>query len=374
MWFLSLLICFGIICHFSLGFYSEYLSFDIRTEIRVLTSKNISFPAVTLCEAPSPSWDDFGLCYKNMSMSGYPCSRENTLIKQVRIDSFSDLQYITPHELYPKCIVFNKFEKLTTNKNRSYSVNFTPNVPGLLFQVHDQDDIFLTDYLFTLRAHRSFIGYQDEVTVEFSDKKHFSRLPSPYPSNCSHGQYDDNLLPQPYTAQKCEDTCRLRSMISQCKAVPQQFLNHSPKIQKLLPEHNNISDSEVRRCLWKAYNPGVFDQNTFIHCDCRVSCKEMTIKHKATSRAHEQSHHIGPTIIFTFDSNTFTEIEEFPLYPLTKFVTDIGGWLSLFSGMSLLSVVEIIVFIVLSLLALLHKLKRSLSTRRLQESSGDYAM
>ena len=99
----------------------------------------------------------------------------------------------------------------------------------------------------------------------------------------------------------------------------------------------------------------------------------MTIKHKVTSRAHEQSKY-GPTIVFTFDSNTFTEIEEFPLYPLTKFVTDIGGWLSLFSGMSLLSVVEIIVFVVLSLLALLHKVKRSLSTRRLQESNGDYAM
>ena len=166
----------------------------------------------------------------------------------------------------------------------------------------------------------------------------------------------------------------LRSMISKCKAVPQQFLYYLPHIQKLLPQNNNLSDSETRLCLDNEYKASAGHNPRFhIPCDCRVSCNEMTIKSKITRSTHKQSK-FGPIIEFAFDSTTYTEIQELPLYPLTKFVTDIGGWLSLFSGMSLLSVAEIVVFIVLSLLALLNKLKRSIASRRLRENDVNKVM
>ena len=60
----------------------------------------------------------------------------------------------------------------------------------------------------------------------------------------------------------------------------------------------------------------------------------------------------------------YTTINEVPAYPATKFVTDIGGWLGLFSGMSLLSMVELIVFTLLTLVGFYHHLKRFIKARR----------
>ena len=58
------------------------------------------------------------------------------------------------------------------------------------------------------------------------------------------------------------------------------------------------------------------------------------------------------------------EIKEFPSYPATKFVTDIGGWLGLFSGLSFLSIVEVLLFVLLSVIVTLRKLRYVCKTRR----------
>ena len=50
---------------------------------------------------------------------------------------------------------------------------------------------------------------------------------------------------------------------------------------------------------------------------------------------------------------------EIPTYSLTKFVTDIRGWMGLFSGTSLISVIEILLFIIFSLIVLWRKCKES---------------
>ena len=88
----------------------------------------------------------------------------------------------------------------------------------------------------------------------------------------------------------------------------------------------------------------------------------MTIKH-TTSKNNRNGR--GLAITLKFDSKTFTNITEIPAYPTEKFVTDRGGWLGLFTGMSALSVVEIILFVVLSLVALYRKIKQYLTTRRM---------
>ena len=73
-------------------------------------------------------------------------------------------------------------------------------------------------------------------------------------------------------------------------------------------------------------------------------------------------------LYFMYESNTYMDIKEIPAYPATKFVTDIGSWLGLFSGMSFLSVLEILLFIILSAFGIVQKLQHAIQTRRGQRN------
>ena len=219
--------------------------------------------------------------------------------------------------------------------------------------VHDQEDIAV--------FFKPVIKYpkDKDLDLEFSEKQYLTRLPSPYPSNCSYGQYNGNLLPAPYTEDNCRYTCVLKRLISKCGTLPEYILQYAPRLRTLLPSHNNLTDDEIRVCLFDSYSK-------FIEggCDCRVSCSEMTIKTKHTILPHADMCS-GKIVYLKFKSITFTNISEIPEYPAEKFVTDIGGWLGLFSGMSALSVVEIILFVALSLAAFYRKIKQYFITRRL---------
>ena len=155
-------------------------------------------------------------------------------------------------------------------------------------------------------------------------------------------------------------TCILKRLIAGCGALPEHILQYAPRLRTLLPKHNNRTDDEIRRCLRTVSTTG---------CDrgCRVSCSEMIIQNRRiiTTKEGFYKNKGGPIIRFSFNSKTLTNITEIPVYPAEKFVTDIGGWLGLFSGMSLLSVLEIILFVTLSTAALYRKIKQYLTTRRL---------
>ena len=147
-------------------------------------------------------------------------------------------------------------------------------------------------------------------------------------------------------------------MIAKCGALPDFVLQYAPNLRTLLPKQSHSTDGGIRRC-FLYFNNLFYDKEEGCN-DCRVSCSEMTIKHTVTKKGD-----YGPTIELRFDSKSLTNITETAAYPAEKFVTDIGGWLGLFSGMSALSVVEIILFVVLSLVALYRKIKQYLSIRRL---------
>ena len=137
-----------------------------------------------------------------------------------------------------------------------------------------------------------------------------------------------------------------------------------PPLDAPLPRHNNHTD--VKRCIYKAFSYS-FDplRRDPAFCDYRVSCTEMLFKIKHTIRNYDATS-TGPAFYFHFDSKIITNITEIPTYPPEKFVTDIGGWLGLFSGTSILSFLEIFLFGILSLTAAYRKLKNHITTRRLQ--------
>ena len=311
------------------------------------TAKNISLPTVTICKDSAPLYEN--LCFKNLTLYGIPCPEENTLMNQFR---YTRKLHLIPHTLFPNCVILNHFANMTVDKF-SYVVAFKHTVYNVDAYVHGPND--LPPY-HKFGAHVFSAGMNDNLRVEFSDKQSITRLPSPHPSNCSRGQYNDNILPPPYTEEKCKISCQVQQMIARCGAVPDQFLHYAPKVLNLLPKNSNRTEDSTRECL---LNLDIYVDT----CGCRVGCSEMMIKSRKTR--FPKSSRNGPYLSFLFTAKTMTEITEIAAYPPTKFVTDVGGWLGLFSGMSLLSMLEMILFTTLTLTALYRKFRHFLTARRL---------
>ena len=249
------------------------------------------------------------------------------------------------------------------------SINFHTTI-----YLHDQEDLSKFDFAsgYYLGPGTKYTRHQ-ELEFELDDKTHFTRLPEPYPSNCSHGNYDDNLMPGYYTENKCLHTCLVRSLIRECGAVPDQYLYYKPSIQAYLPESTDFSDSEMRICLWRVlyYSHKYFLELTR-DCGCRVSCKGMSFKATHLINTYSQGGYTYPqgeeSVRFKFASNIVTNVTEIPTYPSTKFLPDIGGLLGLFSGMSVLSIIELIVFFALSIAAAFHRVKRLIIVQHFQRN------
>ena len=88
-------------------------------------------------------------------------------------------------------------------------------------------------------------------------------------------------------------------------------------------------------------------------CDCPLSWEEISVDGNTEKLVQCSTYGLK----FEYLSKTYAEIVEVPAYPPSKFITDIGGWLSLFTGMSALSLLEIFVFIPIAILVTWKKLK-----------------
>ena len=347
LWFIVLLSCLGTVLYFTHGFYVEYTNYEIRTEFRLKSLKTVTLPTITLCE--NSPLEIHALCYKDISLwEGGRCTQYNNFSDQ--IGPLSRSKGFTQHMTFPQCMIFNKFGNLSASR----FILFMGTLPDTYIFIHNHDDVIAFRFVNDNRWILEFENLRGHEIL-FNDKQIISRLPEPFPSHCSSGQYDDNILPGPYTKNKCQHTCLLRLWISKCSALPNEWLRYVPNLKALLPAHNK-SDDYVIKCLKEEYDSYHWGEH---HCDCRVSCKETSIKHQ-----HIKNNPMIKNIAIKYTSNTITEITEIPAYPATKFITDIGGWVGLFSGMSLLSVIEIILTVNLTLLAAYYKLKRFIIERK----------
>ena len=133
------------------------------------------------------------------------------------------------------------------------------------------------------------------------------------------------------------------TMLSKCGDVMQQWKMHLSQNQASTKK----ADVEyIMKCMQILF----FSHFDGLNCECPVSCSDMYIDTLVETKYSQFAR-----LSFQYLSNTVTEIKEKPAYPGSKFITDIGGWLSLFTGMSVLSLLEVFIFIVLSITALVRK-------------------
>ena len=203
LWLTILLSCIantiGTVTYFTYGFYVEYRHYDISTEFRLKVSPAIKLPTITFCENAPLSFKS--MCYKDKDLSGFSCAKQ-TMFSD-KIDPIYSL-HIAQHKKFPQCVTFNEFGNLTSNdigeiyfKNSYYS-------GYIIAFIHDHNDFIGKD-----EDMKLYVTNSQENNILLNDKQVISHLPSPYPSNCSSGQFKDNVLTGPYTYNKCHYTCKI---------------------------------------------------------------------------------------------------------------------------------------------------------------------
>ena len=362
-WFIILASSLGFVAYKSNEFYTEYTKYDVRTEVRIKSDDNITLPALTICK----SYRLFGKdvkgfvndveCYKNKVLNDYTENEYKNCTNPARDAKVTPLKMVTtlrfPHFQYhphfPSCSTINPNGTITSQSNMSKN-HFLIRWPKkenqimvLYLYLHDQNDLpFSTGDLYGEELIIIEPGYYQ---ISITDKRVIRRMPHPFPSNCTDGRNGESIFPGPYTFKKCQDTCLFRKMLRNCGTV----LDHWQKYAGEKSPTNQTS-RDTRICLKSELESLKRD------CHCRFSCNE-TAFDVGFRMSNQDILLYYADIQMVYHKNTFTMIQEYEAYPKDKFLTDIGGWCGLFSGMSILSIVEILVFAVLSAVALFEKLR-----------------
>ena len=329
-WAVVVVTSLSIVTYATYSIVKEYQQYEIRTEIRVVEETQIQMPDVIICDPQYYISSGLG-CRDGISMfTGQKCNSSLHLnisvIYQYQIIPDRLIHYVSQPNI---CARIN-----SSGLTSEVYVELIPNRKDSLPPT--ELDLFFVDQA-TLNA-----GYGGESAlnrlkpskyqIDIFERKVYRRLESPYPSKCSEGENVDLIFPGKYTMEKCEESHKFRRMLKKCGTVLdpwKMFLK--PEFERVkLP---NATEVDINMCLMQQFHyPGPFP--------CPLQCQEVTYNVKEF--LYDKSDNKWQFLI-RYSPRRMTVIQERPNYPLSKVFSDIGGWLGLFVGMSLLSFVEIAV-------------------------------
>ena len=373
-WFFVLVAVLGFVGFKVYGSHQQYSSNQFRTEIREVDADNFTFPEIVFC-----SWqlmDKFSLpCYKGIRLDiDFGSCPNNTIKFEAKIEDDDDHgppeegeirdrndwgKKVETTEAYfrPDTCVGINVSSMFTGKRKSNKVS-----KHLYLDIKG-----LPEYITDLKKSRFFVT-TDEYTTnrEISIGRHIfhvshvkiiNRLRAPFKSNCSNGEGDVNVFPEPYTRQKCKRTLKFKELLKYCSAVPdywQQFVK--PHHQKGWDfEGCNRTSENILWCFLRHMPKNDIDVPKKCPMPCRETVFEIDIE---TEKLYDQNRiddhkrdpsdprlSILPRFDVEFEDQRITEITEVPVYTMDDFFSDVGGWLGLLAGVSFLSLVEIVAFI-----------------------------
>ena len=170
-------------------------------------------------------------------------------------------------------------------------------------------------------------------------KTKVKRLPNPYPSNCSSDSTMD-ILPGDYSRRTCVESYKMLHAYKECGDTFDYVRPYIPnKIKRKYSRNNTMI--ETRKCIRQAV------QKEPLKGECPFPCQELDLG--ITSSYHERqgktnSKDLIYNIALQFQHVDYFKImEEKALYSTRQLMCEIGGFVGLVMGASLLSFVEIIV-------------------------------
>jgi hypothetical protein len=321
---------------------SDYLNYDVITNIEKITPTNITFPAITICA------------------SYY-------LYKEVFIDNkFSRSEYIYDNASLKMFIEYSSFKEKNLNLSQFESFKI-PNYVGTCLKfdgikgfekVNDTKD----ELFFNIRPDH-------EEVISFSEKHIYSIQLA---NNLFDIYITDNYLNSYYSINPLQLARGAKYIVSFEKTVVQKRVN-SPRFPCLELENEVYRQANcIEICMNKEINnkyncsfPSYYtidglkpcgDRSSYQYEDyltqlktefykicenkCPKECDSVQFKIKSASEPYLDRDYF--LIEFRFSDLSFLEINQIPKMNLFDIVSSVGGTLGLFIGVTFLSVVELL--------------------------------
>ena len=339
LWLIVLSIALSIVGHQLSQFISEYRKYDVLTKVHVVEGGVQRRPDIVVCAHDYLTNNTADCRNGKRFFWSTPCLNAPSLsVKQTHGENAVLEKFID----YPKqCVRI---------KNVTESPTGIP--PSILIT-----DIRLanttamsTIHVFALDENSTTLSIENSITslkpgvysISFFSHKVYTRLEAPYRSNCTNGENIDMVFPGGYTQSKCVNNYLFRKMLANCGTVFERWLPFmKPQYQKR--NNTNMTNNEINTCI----NNNRFCEDingNFIECTfpCPKPCHEESFKIKEMHifTRNEKKH-----LMLNSPESRTTYINEIPAYTMEKLLSEIGGYLGLFVGMSILSLIEIMVYI-----------------------------
>ena len=372
---------FGLTIGFSI-LVTKYLKYKVNLEVTDCINNQVEFPSISLCNNQRISTDymtgedhennlhsafseHFYEYATNFSLFCYAFGNRCNLT-----EDFSTYGYKDP------CVTWN-MKGLAKQKlpgvNNGIRMIFFHNASSLNKQSYTTTKNTITIVLHSSNEYPSLyfdnieIGAGVQTRIELK-KKQYSRLPSPYPSNCtditslSHTQHSYT-----YTRNSCLEKCFVDYILRKCGDVIQPRCRVLVSDWMIAKYKKNVTAQEMSECLqdlkFDFYLEGLK------MCHCPLACSEVVysrriqtvpLDEEALYQSISQNFNLGTLDHFkksVFYINVyyprleFENVVENQAYQLSDVFNDFGGLLGLAVGASLISVVEILAICCLSLFA-----------------------
>ena len=346
----------------------KYYKYETFTDVRrVITDKN-TFPSLSVCEFNSLQSQFFTYCGKRMSLQANTtrnteCGKIKTKSKKEKSVGNKTGNWMNEKFEVSSCKSWGKIEDCNSDlylKSRMNGACFTWNHAGNFYDTyyghlelsfkylqknkdpkqpppviviipHDPEitEVDLTKKV-TLDAHKKY-----EITIA---KTHLLRKPHPYSKCMSQaGSSELDVFPGAYSRRTCMETYKMMEAYKKCGDIFDYFKSFLPESIKR-QYHQNKTVGDVTNCI--ARNINVDPPKDL----CPFPCKELSLTFSTSTNDKVTS--LDPwsyQIEMQLDNvDSYTILEEQPLYSAEQMSAEIGGFLGLVVGASLLSVIELL--------------------------------
>lgn len=369
-WTIILLVGLGFALFVVGGLLKKYCKYQVYTQLKSEVTHQNKFPSVTFCEKHLLQKSYFAYCGKSLG-------REYTS-KNCTVSDRKEALNFTRQKLSWQDSPFQITEcKSNGNKmcKSSYYFKSNPNLNNSCITWNYKGDFYDTfghvkiqfDFRKPIgnRAYKTEIfviphdpkileldatkklgidpNYKYEIKV---DKILIKRLPHPFPSNCTD-YASANVFPGRYSRFLCIESHHYVDMFKQCGDVFDYHRQYIP--QNIIAQYGR-NNSNIIRCLTK-YTRTVL--SNIKHCP--LSCKSYEFKYFWTFQANTAANVVkkSPRYEVTIqlkNPNEFDVMEEKQLYTLRQMLCEVGGFVGLIMGMSVISLIEVSVVLTLSVI------------------------
>ena len=360
------------------GLVMKYLNFGIYTEIRSQVTDENFFPSITFCEKSMYQQHHTSYCGipfdYSPSTSGdsdrdvtcdYQAERLKTNITS-SLNSNKSSTYWTngffnittcKTNKHTQCANNAYFKSLESFNHSCIRWNYAGNLSGINNHVDIEFEFNRPEWfdnrpeIITATPHDSNVHELDQTQrVEIEphkiydinlDKTEIRRLPSPFPSNCTTDKHKFHIFQGHYTRRLCIESHKYIEMYKTCgdtidyvrPLIPTDIANkykQNRTINETLPCISSyLRGREVRaeKCPFPCDEIELMFFPTFKRVRNKTATYRLTIKY----------HHVA----------AYRIMQEKELYSLDQMACEIGGFISLVIGASIMSLIEVLVFLFL---------------------------